>query len=178
VSSKELKGDAAVIVEAPDPRQAMRQIEQNPDSAVGHPVRWRRHPSMYSTRLTASLLLHACVRSWHKAVQDVCGGLSALGESRQGKTCLASKQGDALALAVDEFVIERIGAGEALKIGEEKEARHAACHLLDFAQHVFRALRCRCERRRCQRCARRNLRVALIPFVPVGAIVYAAPLLS
>src|SRR5215831_15937653 len=28
---KELKGDAAVIVEAPDSRQAMRQIEQNPD---------------------------------------------------------------------------------------------------------------------------------------------------
>lgn len=27
----ELKGDAAVIVEAPDSRQAMRQIEQNPD---------------------------------------------------------------------------------------------------------------------------------------------------
>ena len=28
---KELKGDAAVIIEAPDSRQAMRQIEQNPD---------------------------------------------------------------------------------------------------------------------------------------------------
>ena len=28
---KELKGDAAVIVEAPDSRQAIRQIEQNPD---------------------------------------------------------------------------------------------------------------------------------------------------
>jgi DNA-binding NarL/FixJ family response regulator len=28
---KELKGDAAVIVEAPDSHQAMRQIEQNPD---------------------------------------------------------------------------------------------------------------------------------------------------
>jgi DNA-binding NarL/FixJ family response regulator len=28
---KELKGDAAVIVEAPDSLQAMRQIEQNPD---------------------------------------------------------------------------------------------------------------------------------------------------
>jgi DNA-binding NarL/FixJ family response regulator len=28
---KELKGDAVVIVEAPDSRQAMQQIEQNPD---------------------------------------------------------------------------------------------------------------------------------------------------
>jgi len=27
---KELKGDAAVIIEAPDSRQAMRQIKQNP----------------------------------------------------------------------------------------------------------------------------------------------------
>src|SRR5215475_15607214 len=28
---KELKGDAAVIIEAPDSRQAMREIKQNPD---------------------------------------------------------------------------------------------------------------------------------------------------
>ena len=28
---RELKGEAAVILEAPDSRQAMRQIEQNPD---------------------------------------------------------------------------------------------------------------------------------------------------
>ena len=28
---RELKGEAAVIIEAPDSRQAMRQIEQNPD---------------------------------------------------------------------------------------------------------------------------------------------------